>query len=120
MQIIKTLMPVVLASLLTACVIVVDADSDDADGLIARGERNSEAINRLVLGSTSFSITSLLGQPDFTAAYQEENTAYQVLYYRTHIVKSDSRTSIDETTPLIFSDDRLVGWGAVALDNYLN
>jgi hypothetical protein len=33
------------------------------------------------------------------------------LFYRTQRKHSDGETTRDETTPLVFRDNRLIGWG---------
>ena len=35
----------------------------------------------------------------------------RVLFYRTNHKHSDGETTRDETTPLVFRNDQLVGWG---------
>jgi hypothetical protein len=40
-----------------------------------------------------------------------------VLLYRTRLVREDGRTTRDETTPLVFVDGELVGWGESAVEN---
>jgi hypothetical protein len=44
-----------------------------------------------------------------------DGATYQVLYYRTHRTHSDGETTKDETTPLVFKDSALIGWGMDAL-----
>jgi len=39
------------------------------------------------------------------------------MYYRTSRQHHDSATSKDETTPLIFKNNKLIGWGFDALTN---
>ena len=52
-----------------------------------------------------------LGAPDFSEAFQHNDDNYRVLYYRTQHRHSDGDTTIDETTPLVFKNDHLIGWG---------
>jgi len=56
-----------------------------------------------------------MGQANFSEAYETDGNQYQILYYRTHRVDSDGETTKDETTPLVFKNQRLIGWGQDAL-----
>ncbi|WP_408057215.1 DUF3192 domain-containing protein [Veronia nyctiphanis] len=42
---------------------------------------------------------------------QQDNKSYKVLFYRTHYVKGDGHDTKDECTPVIFADEKLLGWG---------
>ena len=41
----------------------------------------------------------------------DDGEEVQVLFYRTNHKHSDSGTTRDETTPLVFRNDQLAGWG---------
>ena len=102
---------------LNGCVIAIgNGDKNDGADWQARQERNNRYIDQLELG-TSVSVVKLdLGEPDFNESFQRNGDTYQVLYYRTHRVDSDGRTTKDETTPFVFIDMALVGWGHTAID----
>lgn len=106
----------ILASSLTGCVII---DTDDGwDGQSSwksRQDENRKTISNLELGTERSAIVSKLGAPDFSEAFATGNDQYRVLFYRTHHTESDGDTSKDETTPLVFKNDSLIGWGHEAL-----
>lgn len=72
---------------------------------------NRNYINQLALNVPMEVITSELGNPAMTEAFQRDGSEYQIRFYRTHHEKSDGQTTMDETTPLVFRDGLLVGWG---------
>jgi len=39
------------------------------------------------------------------------------LFYRTRRTEADGETSRDETTPLVFKNNELVGWGLKVYEN---
>jgi len=108
-------------SLLSGCVIVADGDGNRRDhnrSAIKQEEQNREAISRLQLGSSRESVLAAMGTPDFSDAFSHDESAYQIYYYRTHRVHADGDTTRDETTPLVFINDKLVGWGESALTRF--
>ncbi|TQV74737.1 DUF3192 domain-containing protein [Aliikangiella marina] len=110
-----------LASSLTGCVII---DTDDGwegySSWKSRQEDNRKAISNLELGTERSAIVSELGAPDFSEAFTAGQDQYRVLYYRTHHTESDGDTTKDETTPLIFKNNTLIGWGNEALSSIKN
>lgn len=111
-----------LASLLMlgGCVIAVNTDDwEHSDGWKARQDDNERTINRLEIGDSKTDIRDELGKPDFNESFLREGQTYTVLYYRTRHVASDGETTKDETTPLVFVDDELVGWGESAINHAL-
>lgn len=72
---------------------------------------NREAIARLSKGMNMGDVRSTMGTPDFLESFSLDGQAYEIYFYRTHRVKADGRTSRDETTPLVFEDGFLIGWG---------
>ena len=120
-------MRVIFAGLLilltTGCVVAIGGGGDDnragrqADGAWKeRQEHNASAINRLVMLRSQSSVESEFGKPDFHDSFMRDGEVYEVLFYRTHRNRDDGLTSRDETTPLVFVDGQLVGWGHSALD----
>ncbi|MDX3773247.1 DUF3192 domain-containing protein [Chromatiaceae bacterium AAb-1] len=63
-------------------------------------------------------IIKRLGVPDITAALKQQNTIYQLLYYRTHWKVADGITTADECTPLLFRDRKLIAKGDAAIEHY--
>lgn len=41
----------------------------------------------------------------------KDDKTFEVLYYVTDVRKSDTNTSEDELTPLVFDNGKLIGWG---------
>ncbi len=76
-----------------------------------------EEYNRQFIAQLSFDnysaeqILEELGGPDITEATQIKDTYYQVMFYRTQHVKSDSITSQDECSYLLFRNGKLVKTG---------
>jgi len=82
----------------------------------ARVEReNRLAIESLDTGLALDEVRSVMPhEPAFTEAFSVDDVDYRVLFYRTQRVAGDGVTRRDETTPLIFADGRLTGWGELA------
>lgn len=72
---------------------------------------NKEHIATLDLGVSYDKVKELMGVPDINEAYEEQGKTIQVLFYRTKHKHSDSQTTKDECTPLIFEEGVLVGFG---------
>jgi hypothetical protein len=118
----KTLYTFVVAGLLattmSGCVIVAgDRDWDDNDSWESRQQSNREAISKLELNTSRAVIVDQLGAPSFSDAFVRAGKEYRVLFYRTQRTVSDGETTRDETTPLIFENDQLIGWGHESLAN---
>lgn len=102
-----------LALTLSGCVISVGGD----DGYGSHGDwedreyQNRQSISKLQLDLNHSQVTSILGVPDFTEFHKADDSSYMVLFYRTHRRKGDGMTTKDECTPLVFKDDKLIGWG---------
>jgi hypothetical protein len=83
-----------------------------------REEYNRVQITKLKLGSTREEVLALLGSPDITEAKRQDDTAIQVMFYRTQHVRADGLTTQDECTPLLFENDKLIAWGEGAYSSY--
>lgn len=114
----RLLLPALCALFLSGCVIAVGDhhDDEDGDGWRERQRENRRAIAELDLGRSLASIEAQLGEPDFFETFQRDGERFVVLLYRTHRVREDGETTRDETTPLVFVDDALVGWGESAVE----
>lgn len=110
---------VLLPTLLSGCVIAVDTDHFDEDGRrwSRAAESNMRHIHELSIGRSLQSVVDDMGQPEISEAFVRNGKTYRVYYYRTARVHSDGKTTKDETTPLVFLDDRLVGWGDTAVQH---
>ena len=59
----------------------------------------------------------IVPNPYRSESYQAvDGTVYELLSYYTDLNKRDSKLSKDETTPLIFENGKLIGWGWVFVD----
>ncbi|NMH59732.1 DUF3192 domain-containing protein [Alteromonas ponticola] len=83
-----------------------------------REEYNKVQITKLRLGSTLEEVLALLGSPDITEARMEKGSPIQVMFYRTHHVRADGLTTLDECTPLLFEGDKLIAWGEGAYQSF--
>lgn len=101
---------------LTGCIIVnsdeVDPDNWSSSSDWKKEQRiNKEKIATLELGDSYNSVKNTMGTPDLNEAFEDNGETVQVLFYRTKHVHSDSQTTKDECTPLIFKNGKLVGFG---------
>jgi len=64
-------------------------------------------IRNLRKGMAKDEVTSMLGQPLTGEIYNEPN----VWYYYTQRRWADGAATRDECTPVVFENDRVVGWG---------
>ncbi len=106
------------SGLLSGCVIAVhDGEGHySSDEWKERQEANRKEIANLRTGMDMQQITEKLGGADDSEGFERNGKNYVILYYRTRHVKSDGETSREETTPLVFEEGKLKGWGNMALD----
>ncbi|MEM1081479.1 MAG: DUF3192 domain-containing protein [Pseudomonadota bacterium] len=112
--VIKAITAVLAIVWLSGCVIAVGNDGDSrSDGSWQDRERdNRNAIEQLQTGMTYGQVRDWMPhQAEFTESFQADEITYQVLFYRTQRVQADGRVTRDETTPLVFADGFLIGWG---------
>jgi hypothetical protein len=112
------LLAAIVALPLSGCVIRIndnDWDSEEGDWE-DRQRNNAKKIQKLELGRTISSIKVDFGEPDLVESFRREAKDYKVLFYRTQHTHSDGMTTRDETTPLVFVEDILVGWGESAIE----
>ena len=102
-----------IAISLSGCIVIGGNDHDDNDSTSWRAEqrRNNQQINDLQVNDSRVSVIERLGAPSFSEAFMRGDDEYRVLFYRTRHRHSDGETSRDETTPLVFKNDHLTGWG---------
>ncbi|MBV1909596.1 MAG: DUF3192 domain-containing protein [Kangiellaceae bacterium] len=101
---------------LNGCVIVAGEGKWSGSDWQAKQERNREMISELSLQMDRADVAQKMGVPEFSDAFAKDGKAFRVLYYRTQHTRSDGDTTRDETTPLVFADDKLIGWGQDTLD----
>lgn len=102
-----------LAVALSGCVVAIGdkSESHSDSGWKKTQEFNLKQINQLTTGMRIDDVRTALGAPDFSELFQKEQEQIQVLFYRTHHMHSDGKTTKDECTPLIFKNNVLTGWG---------
>ncbi len=106
------------AATLSGCVVAIGNDGfDDEQEWEQRQERNNRYIRSLELGQRLAAVEADLGKADIKETFQRDGDTFTVLYYRTKHHHSDGDTTRDETTPLVFVDDILVGYGTTAIDH---
>lgn len=121
MTIKKVLLTLPLALALSGCVVAIgdhegDWDDNKSSSWKAEQNKNRTNITKLTLGQNRSEVLSQMGEPNITEAFTSSNGAsYQVLFYRTHHEHGDGQTTKDETTALVFENDKLIGWGEDAL-----
>lgn len=98
-----------LAIFLSGCIVI--GDKNHGESWRAEQRENREIISELELGTSRNRVLTLLGAPAFSEAFAKADDEYRVLFYRTQHRHSDGDTTKDETTPLVFKNDRLIGWG---------
>lgn len=113
---VKTVSLLALASLLTGCVVAIgDKDyegSKNSDSEWRKKQQdNLTQINQFQPGIAFNEVISLMGNPDFTEFLIKDEQQIQVLFYRTQHQRSDSKTTKDECTPLVFINGQLHSWG---------
>lgn len=118
----KLLVALPLTLSLTGCIIVGSDDghgpnwvSSHSDSEWKEEQRiNNEKIAGLKIGDSFESVRAAMGTPRFNEAFEDKGQAVQVIFYRTKHKHSDNETTKDECTPLIFKDNKLVGFGQKA------
>ena len=70
-------------------------------------QRNLDNSRKLRLNMTKAQVKAIMGEPIKNQEYVSENTWFY--YINTQWV--DGRTTEDECLPLVFKNDKLVGWG---------
>ena len=105
---------------LSGCVLNIGSGESGWNG--QDGWQETQDINRgnlakLSLGMTRDQVSVLMGTADFNEAYIEKDKEVHVLFYRTQHKKGDGKTTKDECTPVVISNNSLVGWGNIAYKN---
>ncbi|MBV1908230.1 MAG: DUF3192 domain-containing protein [Kangiellaceae bacterium] len=115
--IINTIAALLITFSLSGCIVVGGDDwrDDHNDNWRSHQRDNLSTINQLEINDSRSSVVEQLGAPDFSEAFERNGDSYRVLFYRTQHRHSDGETTKDETTPLVFRDNKLVGWGNDAL-----
>ncbi|MCO7191292.1 MULTISPECIES: DUF3192 domain-containing protein [unclassified Pseudoalteromonas] len=105
---------------LTGCVVAVtDGEYNGHHGWKKEQKQNREKISQLKMGTEYQHVLNKLGTPEFTDMVSKDDTVYQVLYFATNSKHSDGVVTKDECTPLLFKNNKLVGFGDTALAHLL-
>lgn len=104
-----------LAIALAGCAVTVNDGPGYESGWRERQEHNRQEIARLEIGMSLAEVRERLGRPDITEAFTRDGTEFRIYHYRTQHRRGDGKTTRDETTPLVFRDGRLEGWGDTLL-----
>ena len=99
-----------LLSFLGGCISINGSHNWDGDWEDTQ-KVNRKYISELTIGTQRSAVLMHLDTPSYSEAFVQDGREYNVLFYRTHHVSSDGDTTKDETTPLIFENDKLMGWG---------
>lgn len=84
-----------------------------------REDYNRHFISKVQLNKFNFEdALEELGSPDITEAKRVNNDNYQVMFYRTHHVKSDGITTQEECTALLFKNNILMSTGKTAYEQF--
>ena len=101
----------VLVGTATGCV-YIDGERVNTDDWRDEQRENRVEISDLSMGMNRERVVAKLGAPAESEAFTREGREVRVLFYRTQHKRSDGETTRDETTPLVFENDRLIGWGS--------
>lgn len=104
-----------VATTFSGCIYINGEKVDTSDWKESQ-EINREAIGRLDLGLSTQAVKDQLGTPNETEAFMLDGEEVRVLFYRTSRQQADGKTTRDETTPLVFKNDQLIGWGNTVYD----
>ncbi len=113
--IIRILLALAAYGVFVGLVVTFYDDSPDKMEWKDRESYNRQFIAKIKLEQFTFEeALEQLGSPDITEAIKVESDDFQVMFYRTHHVKSDGITTIEECTALLFKDGTLTGIGKSA------
>lgn len=111
-----TLCTAFLLALAASGCVYIDGERVSGDDWRETQRVNRDVINQLEIGLSRGAVVDRLGTPVDSEAFMHDGDEIRVLFYRTRHRHSDGETSRDETTPLVFRNDRLEGWGLTLYD----
>ncbi len=121
-------------SVFVLCALLGGCYSDTLTGFRNKNRKN---LTKLAIGMTKQEVmgimgdetaektfTNLVGKRIFLSAtnpyrieiLQAKEKTFEVLYYYTDVKKDDDAITDDELTPMVFDNDKLIGWGQSFLD----
>ncbi|NVJ59196.1 MAG: DUF3192 domain-containing protein [Gammaproteobacteria bacterium] len=115
----KLLIATLVTTSLSGCVIAIhDGEEGHRSSWEVRQQDNRAMISQLMIGENIEKVVDRLGPADDTEGFEIAEKSYVVLFYRTRHKHEDGLTTRDETTPLIFQNGKLLGWGDTVLAKY--
>ena len=75
---------------------------------------NRDKLNNLDPGMTSSKVSEVMGKPYKREFYE----SCEIWFYITDW-QPDGYTTLDEMTPLVFENDKLIGWGSRYVDEHI-
>ncbi|WP_394388247.1 DUF3192 domain-containing protein [Shewanella woodyi] len=99
---------------LSGCVINLGEGDSDWNHWEKSQSANRDNLTKLNLGMSQDQVKVLMGDADFYEAYMKNDKEVHVLFYRTQRTKGDGKTTKDECTPVVISNNAVVGWGEKA------
>jgi len=82
--------------------------------------KNRENLLRLSVGMNKFDVLQIMGTQTVKSinnpykvetSQGKDGSLYEVLFYHTDLKARDGIITDDELTPLVFKDNKLIGWG---------
>ncbi|MEC4727032.1 DUF3192 domain-containing protein [Shewanella sp. D64] len=99
---------------LSGCVINLGESDSGWNSWEQTQSANRDNLTKLNLGMSQDQVKVLMGDADFYEAYIQNEKEVHVLFYRTQRTKEDGKTTKDECTPVVISNNAVVGWGEKA------
>ena len=114
----KEIIPTPRPQSLIAFFAVLALLSQGSCGLAAEAEVSytRSQLADLEIGQSKEEVIQHMGPAWKTEAFQRKGDTYLLLYYRTQRIPGDFRVTIEEMTPLLFRDQKLIGWGLGVLE----
>lgn len=81
-------------------------------------DKNNNALLTLEMDMKKQEVLKIMGKPDLNEAYKSLNgKRMTIFFYYTQRKWSDGSVTKDETTPVVFENGKLVGWGSEFYEN---
>ena len=86
----------------------------------SEAKKNRKAMISLSPGVTKNEVLEMMGQPRKTEFYTSEGDSIELWFYLTEGTTIHNKRIIETNfTPLVFEDERLIGWGSRYLDEHI-
>ena len=78
-----------------------------------RMDKNNDGLLSLEMDMSKQDVMKIMGNPDLNEAYKSlHGKSVVIFFYYTQRKRNDGNVTKDETTPVVFENGRLVGWGS--------